>query len=749
LGGSDRSGRDPENEREMGMQSGASLPPPEYRDVGIAAETSSAEAPDRGRWVEFSNALVSGCLVAAAAACGRLVCPWLFFLDDFQAYHLPGLITVGRLIRRGEVPLLTPTTWIGGNLVGEYQYAIFNPFVLVLSVIASGFRSLDAMALSIVLPSLAFVGFAVHHAARSFEIETSGARTAALMVCLGSYLVVWCASSWVPGLYSLPWVVLLWSFLHRYVHRGGAWYPWVLCIAGLLTSGWPFSVLAGAALGLVYFLNAAGKRPGLLGGAVVGCLLGSIAVLPLVEYLLNARRASQGPLPDMWRVSWDAVVASFVPLSVSLWQTFDGAFVHANAPVGYLNVFLLFLVPATLRARLRAGGVERDRRDLENTLLLFLLLVGLPMPAFFHWPLRFLPVLHVFLSLACLRWWMERRPSDEPSGVTLSVLVIFGIILTYQQFQTWDMIAINAATLAGAAVAFSRAYRQRAARAATVLCSYTLAVFLLQMYWYQDKTPLAVWGVDERVWASASPKLTFSLFTSADLGDPEVWNGGTLGNVNLLTETPALNGYSPVQIEGTFDHFFSVNFNHLSATGPDIIERLKERPPGCDESWLDVIGVERLLIFPGQQALIPDVRAWLRDWSESRVGSAVAFERAERPSFPCLPGDLEARIRSSRSRETVLSVVNHSQRRRRIILRRQWYPGYRAWLDGREVPVRAVGGITVGVMIPANKSGLLVVRFAPRSLELGLILLGVGVVGLLYGIRRTRPVAACEAGAPH
>src|SRR5262249_46251688 len=148
-------------------------------------------------------------------------------------------------------------------------------------------------------------------------------------------------------------------------------------------------------------------------GAVVGILLGAVAILPLVEYIAHAHRASQGAIPDMWRVTWDALMASFMPLSVSLWQGFEGNFIHADAPIGYLNVFLLFLVPATLLARLRTASVPRDRRDLENTLVLFLFLVGLPMPAFFHWPLRFLPVLHVFVSLACLRWWMERRPSEE------------------------------------------------------------------------------------------------------------------------------------------------------------------------------------------------------------------------------------------------------------------------------------------------------------------------------------------------
>jgi hypothetical protein len=273
--------------------------------VGIAAERSPAEAPIPQAWAEFGNALLSGLLVAAAAACGRLVCPWLFFIDDFQAQFLPALTWIGRCLRRGEFPLLTPTNWTGGNLLGEYQFAIFNPFVLILSLISSYFRSIDAAALAIVLPSLVFVGFAVHHAARSIDIPTCGARTAALMVGLGSFLLVWYASSWVPGLYSLPWVVLLWSFLHRYVRGKGRWYPWVLCIAGVLTAGWPYAVPAAAMLVLIYLWDAAWKRRALIGGGVVGLLLGSVAILPVLEYLPHTRRAGEGPNQDVQRVPWD------------------------------------------------------------------------------------------------------------------------------------------------------------------------------------------------------------------------------------------------------------------------------------------------------------------------------------------------------------------------------------------------------------------------------------------------------------
>src|SRR5262249_56167370 len=110
-----------------------------------------------------------------------------------------------------------------------------------------------------------------------------------------------------------------------------------------------------------------------------------------------------------------------------------------------------------------------------------------------------------------------------------------------------------------------------------------------------------------------------------------------------------------------------------SGRGPDIVTRLRERAPACSESWLGVLGVERLLVFPGQQALVPEIRQWLSDWRESMVGSAVAFERLEHPSLlACLPSKLSAEVRGSSDREIVLAVANRAHWPRRLVLRRQW-----------------------------------------------------------------------------
>src|SRR5262249_55156465 len=120
------------------------------------------------------------------------------------------------------------------------------------------------------------------------------------------------------------------------------------------------------------------------------------------------------------------------------------------------------------------------------------------------------------------------------------------------------------------------------------------------------------------------------------------------------------------------------------------------------------------------------------------VGSAVAFERPERPSLlACLPSKLSADVRGSSDREIVLAVANCADWPRRLVLRRPWVPGYRALLGRAEVSVSGVGRVPVRARCPAYRSGLLVVRFAPRSLRLGFLLLAVGIVGLLYGVRRS------------
>ncbi|HMJ04616.1 MAG TPA: hypothetical protein VK474_00035, partial [Chthoniobacterales bacterium] len=77
-------------------------------------------------------------LVHAAGAGGLVVFfyalllwrdPLLFWNDDYQLSILPVFADVARSWSEGHWPLLSPYSWVCGNLAGEFQYGTFSVFV--------------------------------------------------------------------------------------------------------------------------------------------------------------------------------------------------------------------------------------------------------------------------------------------------------------------------------------------------------------------------------------------------------------------------------------------------------------------------------------------------------------------------------------------------------------------------------------------------------------------------------------------
>src|SRR5437016_4857806 len=55
--------------------------------------------------------------------------PLLFWNDDYELSILPVFADVARSWSEGNLPLLSPYSWVCGNLAGEYQYGTFSVFV--------------------------------------------------------------------------------------------------------------------------------------------------------------------------------------------------------------------------------------------------------------------------------------------------------------------------------------------------------------------------------------------------------------------------------------------------------------------------------------------------------------------------------------------------------------------------------------------------------------------------------------------
>src|ERR1700748_2985811 len=55
--------------------------------------------------------------------------PLVFWNDDYELSVLPVFADMARSWSEGSWPILSPYSWVCGNLAGEFQYGVFSVFV--------------------------------------------------------------------------------------------------------------------------------------------------------------------------------------------------------------------------------------------------------------------------------------------------------------------------------------------------------------------------------------------------------------------------------------------------------------------------------------------------------------------------------------------------------------------------------------------------------------------------------------------
>src|SRR3984893_22437 len=200
----------------------------------------------RTRRADFIGATASGLIVFAFCLILLLRDRWVFWNDDYQISILPVFADVARSWGEGHWPLLSPYSWVCGNLAGEFQYGTFSVFinaaVVIIWKIFSGFAH-QAAALSIVhLVVLASGGFVL---ARQRDLSVPLALMVALIAALNGWIISWGASDWFGALGAFAWLPWAWWGLERALNGASRWrFVWPLFFVYLVaTGGFPYTVL--------------------------------------------------------------------------------------------------------------------------------------------------------------------------------------------------------------------------------------------------------------------------------------------------------------------------------------------------------------------------------------------------------------------------------------------------------------------------------------------------------------------------
>src|SRR3989442_10869447 len=171
----------------------------------------------------------------------------IFWNDDYEISILPVFADMARAWNHGELPLLSPYSWVCGNLAGEFQYGVFSIFINALIVCVWKLPlTFSQQAAAVSIAHLAVLSAGAFVLARGRKLSIGLSIFVALVASLNGWIICWGASDWFGALAAFAWLPWAWWGAERALdptrtHWRFVWpAPFVyLLIAG----GFPYTVL--------------------------------------------------------------------------------------------------------------------------------------------------------------------------------------------------------------------------------------------------------------------------------------------------------------------------------------------------------------------------------------------------------------------------------------------------------------------------------------------------------------------------
>ena len=173
--------------------------------------------------------------------------PLVFWNDDYEISVLPVFADMARAWNDGGFPLLSPYSWVCGNLAGEFQYGVFSIFINGLIVCIWKLPlTFPQQAAAVSIAHLAVLSAGAFLLARDRQLSTPLSILVALVASLNGWIICWGASDWFGALGAFTWLPWAWWAAERAVNptRSRWRFLWPAPFVYLLiTGGFPYTVL--------------------------------------------------------------------------------------------------------------------------------------------------------------------------------------------------------------------------------------------------------------------------------------------------------------------------------------------------------------------------------------------------------------------------------------------------------------------------------------------------------------------------
>lgn len=725
-------------------------------------------------WGRAHARLVGGLVVAVVVLLGHGIVVLhnrrFYFQDDTQAYYAPVWQELGRRLRSGELPVLSPDQWMAGNFLIETQVGLWNPVQLLVNLLAPSVPRMAVMSALVGIGFAVLLGLGVYRVALAHGAQVHWAVVAGTAAPFAGWTLWYDTGSWMISLMCTAFVAHAWASLVRLAAGTSGPLPAFAWLYLDLSTGYPYGAFAAGLVTLAVLVGVLARRGGrtplvrvaLTGVAAVLC--GAITILPnYLSYDVTFRVtfeetfSSDGFLVLPWSESLGAGIPTYLPQMTG----FLGA---EKVPSTWIAWFLLpalaFVDWSALRRR-----VVGLAGPLSLVVLMLVVTAGPGYAGPLRWPARFMPYLAIALlvvfavaashALTTARWRLR-------AGVAAGLVVLCALraaSITAPRLAVEHVLATLLVLALGVLAAL--VWRWRGERfTAGLLALSVLPVVLFQLQSFPSNLNWADWGMPSDLEAAREifpdrPGSTLQLGDRALVDFPErsverAWSEVAASSFARGADRNYVNAYTPVGF-----HAFRelLCMNHIGDTCPDARDRLFRTEPRTGMTYAELMNVQRVVLQRVQYPTAhvdPVPVGWRRTEIDDYV---VVLERAGSTArraggvTAAVDADVEVQEQSGREVRGSVSSADGGQ----LVLSRLAWPGYQAFVDDRPVEVGALDDVFLTVDVPpGTQDAAFEVRYVPPGWRLGagLAALGLALVGGLAGqqarSRRRRPLHGPE-----
>jgi hypothetical protein len=693
---------------------------------------------------DCAGALGAGAIVVAFCLILAWYNPLVFWNDDYELSVLPVFADMARSWSEGHWPILSPYSWVCGNLAGEFQYGVFSVFVNGVIIAVWKFPlTFPQQAAAVSVAHLFALPMGAFLLARDRQFSVPLSIFVALVASLNGWIICWGATDWFGALGAFTWLPWAWWGAARALDtRRSKWrFIWPAPFVYLVvTGGFPYTVLMLLLLAAWLAIKSLAETRSVLSvvpmlfGMALGFGLSAPAWLAILDLVQGSARELQ-PAKAHWQ--WLVPPAALPGLILPCWTVNWADFSNHYLPHSATELACGLVAPVALIAGLaRRGRVLVRQIKWELVLLLLVLLLSMiPTAGLFRWSFRWLPFFHLVLAI-CAAEVLHLQPGSLLAATAALVLTagtaIAMLILrttgSYAFPLTWIFLGL-AVFWCLWEIALRHSELQKWAPVAI-----TFSALLATYIYIPTNCGVPTYNFSQQLLKPAPldpARLYLSIYPWAELTYCVSNKPQPVGEVLRPGSTPMwaglhfINGYSPIRPAGVAREFATSIHGEIN---PNVGSYLLDNQAGKDGE-LALLGVDGIVVARELDVTPEPTSEWeaVLATDEGRVfhrrGAPLARVRSI-TSIDSRPGEqfviaTVSRINNSRNRVEADIDVSNGNRPALLTFSRPYFRGYKAKLGNQKLAVTSYRGLFPIVEVPAGAHGRLSLIYQPAWLILG------------------------------